>query len=270
MNMKTRSMMFYAVALIIALGMSQGVMAKEKKVKYLGHNYKGEVNDKKVPAGKGIMNVNGLMIEGVFSDHSVSNANVWRTEVLGTSNTTFSGTITYDESENIVLKAGGVISTKYYYSKDIRVNDGVYINEDKKPDYAKETLKDDRIVNSSSFESKELTLSYSIRKDIGKVFGRGVSDILHIPTLLASYTVGLTNGIDYHKRVYKDVFAAIEHYYDNKLLKPIELGNYKDNEGRIWGYTTARPGSDNGYAEKLGEISSSIVAMQKDIEYLKK
>lgn len=26
----------------------------------------------------------------------------------------------------------------------------------------------------------------------------------------------------------------------------------------------------NGYAEKLGEISASIIAMQKDIEYLKK
>ena len=114
--MKKNGILMLVVTLIMALGMNQSVMAKEKKVKYLGHNYRGEVNDQKVPAGKGVMNVHGLVIEGDFSDHSVSNAEVWRTTYLGTSNTTFNGTITYDESENIVLKAGGVISTKYYYS----------------------------------------------------------------------------------------------------------------------------------------------------------
>lgn len=246
MIMKTRSMMFYVVALIIALGMSQSVMAKEKKVKYLGHNYKGEVNDKKVPAGKGMMNVHGLMIEGVFDDHSVSNAIVWRTEYLGASNTTFSGTITYDESENIVLKAGGVISTKYYYSRP-KYRGSL---QDKEPDYAKETLKEDRIVNASTFETKELTLSYNVRMDVGQVL-KHVKNMLHTPNLCASYTVEMSHANYYKGRVDMDVFATIEHYYEDKLIEPIEVEDYKDSEGRIWEYTAEPKGSDNQIAEKL-------------------
>ena len=244
MNKKTFILSF--VALIIALGISQSVMAKEKKVNYLGHNYKGEVNDKKVPAGKGMMNVHGLMIEGVFDDHSVSNAIVWRTEYLGASNTIFSGTITYDESENIVLKAGGVIATKYYYSRP-KYRGSL---QDKEPDYAKETLKEDRIVNASTFETKELTLSYNVRMDVGQVLHH-VKNMLHSPNLCASYTVEMSHANYYKGRVDMDVFATIEHYYEDKLIEPIEVEDYKDSEGRIWEYTAEPKGSDYLIAEKL-------------------
>ena len=234
----------FVTALIMALGMSQSVMAKEKKVKYLGHNYKGEVNDKKVPAGKGVMNVNGLMIEGDFSDHSVSNAEVWRTTVLGTSNTSFSGNITYDESENIVLKAGGVISTKCY-----RRDHYNSILLEKEPDYVKETLKEDRIVNSSTFETKKLTLSYNINNYASSIF-RYV-DALQLPTLSASYTVGLNHIASYGNNGDMDIFASINHYDGDNRIKPIKVENYKDSEGRIWEYTAEPRGSSKNPDEKL-------------------
>lgn len=232
-------------ALFIALSLSQSVMAKEKKVKYLGHNYKGEVNDQKVPAGKGVMNVHGLMIEGDFSDHSVSNAEVWRTTYMGTSNTTFSGTITYDESENIVLKAGGVISTKFYFlDPNMNRYNGDYLKDDE-PDYVKETLKEDKIVNSENFEPKKLRISYNPRQDIG-IFEE-VED-LNVPTLYASYTVDLTHAVYYKGKVDMDVFAAISHYnYRWELIKPIKVEGYKDSEGRVWDYI-AKPKTEDGYS----------------------
>lgn len=220
-------------ALIIALGMSQSVMAKEKKVKYLGHNYKGEVNDQKVPAGKGTMNVNGLIIEGVFDAHSATDAVVERTAYLGTPNTTFKGMITYDESENIVLKAGGILSTKYYFS--VRKNSRSL--ENKEPDYIRETLKEDRIINSNNFETKELQLPLLFDREIERQ-SKVLSDLnylreLKIPNLEANYSVGLTH-ITYYKgqNVNMDVFVA----YKDHEKDDITIDNYKDSESRIWNY----------------------------------
>lgn len=238
--MKKNSILMLVMTLFMALGMSQSVMAKEKKVKYLGHNYKGEVNDQKVPAGKGAMNVNGLMIEGDFSDHSVTNAEVWRTTSMGTSNTSFSGTITYDESENIVLKAGGVISTKYYYLNPAFRRG--YLNDDE-PSFVKDTLKEDKIVNSSTFETKKLTISFNPPQDKGFVF----DDVkeLNVPTLCASYTVDLTHAVYYKgNKVDMDVFA-----FSDKLIESIEVEGYKDSEGRVWDYI-AKPEKFEGIRVK--------------------
>ena len=230
MNMKKNSILMLVMTLIMALGMSQGVMAKEKKVKYLGHNYRGEVNDQKVPAGKGVMNVHGLMIEGVFSDHSVTNAEVWRTTYMGTSNTTFSGTITYDESENIVLKAGGVISTKYYQ--------GDYHNslESLEPYYIKETTKEDRVVNSNSLEPKELALPYDL------IIKNSDYQQLNPPVFKASYTVGLT-----HVNNCKSQAIDMDVFCTTKYPERISVKNYKDDKGRIWNYSVIKK---EGYRDK--------------------
>ena len=249
--MNKNCLILIITALFIALGISQSVMAKEKKVKYLGHNYKGEVNDQKVPAGKGVMNVNGLMIEGDFSDRSVSNAEVWRTTYMGTSNTTFSGTITYDESENIVLKAGGVISTKYYFLDGPGYN-GLHL-KDYEPQYVKRTLKEDKIVNSENFEPKKLRLSFNPRQD-RNIF-KAVED-LNVPPLRASYTVDLTHVGYYKGKVDMDVFAAISHYSnDNKIIKPIEVRGNKDKEGRIWEYVAVPIAKYDGYSIAFEGIS---------------
>ena len=198
--------------LMMSFAMSQGAMAKVKKTKYLGHNYQGEVNDQKVPAGKGVMNVGGLIIEGIFSDHSASNAMVSRAEGLGTNNTTFMGEITYDESENITLKAGGIFMVKYYLSDRMDLSN---------PEIAEETLNKDRVVNSNSFEKKEAIIPFVINQ---YEWYEG----LYIPRMKGHFTVGLRN-IPIRQNVSADLFVV-----DGG--REVSIQNYKDSKGRVWNY----------------------------------
>ena len=125
----------------------QQAMAKEKKVKYLGHYYNGEVNKKKIPEGHGVMNIGGLLIEGIFDDHSATDAevNIWDFH-----NCQFKGNITYDSSNNITLKAGGVFTTEYYEET------WKYVDTD--AEIVEEVLEVDRVVNINSFERKTLEI----------------------------------------------------------------------------------------------------------------
>lgn len=223
MNMKKNNILMLVMTLIMALGMSQGVMAKEKKVKYLGHNYKGEVDDNKVPSGKGIMNVNGLMIEGTFNNCTVTDAEVWRTAVLGTINTTFKGIITYDESENIVLKAGGEITTKYYYG-DYGSSNSISCD----PSVMTDLLKENRIVNSNNFEPNEL----EIQIPMAILPLTPLEHELKIPSFKTSCTVGLTHITQYRgKNVNMNVFVVDRQKSSSGIVE-----NYKDDIGRIWNY----------------------------------
>lgn len=219
--MKKNSILLFAMTLIIEFCFTPSVMAKEKKVKYLGHNYRGEVNDKKIPAGEGTMNVNGLLIKGDFDDHSAKDAEVWRTDYMGTSNTTFEGTITYDDSNNIVLKTGGVLKTKYYltdYEGSTRL---VRAN----PYFVKDTLKEDRVVNSSNFEPKELKIPVDYQIQLNDGFEK-----LNPPVVKISYSVGLTHVNNCNgQKIDMDVFCI---YPRNGF----HISDYKDGEGRIWDY----------------------------------
>lgn len=133
------------ISLILAVGMPESVMAK--KVNYLGHEYKGEVNKNKIPTGKGQINVNGLIINGTFDGQTVKDAtaHVWKDGY----STAYGGTITYDESDNVTLKAGGIISTSYFATRTkVKAYD--------------EILKEDKVVNANNFETKSLRLPYTL------------------------------------------------------------------------------------------------------------
>ena len=64
---------------------------------------------KKLPNGNGVMNVGGVLIEGIFDSNSATEAEVCKVKFQeGTLQlAVFYGTITFDESENTTLKAGG-------------------------------------------------------------------------------------------------------------------------------------------------------------------
>lgn len=207
--MKTQKAIAFFLLLLAMMAMPQETVAKDKKVKYLGHNYQGAVDNNKAPAGNGTMNVNGLLIEGIFDTHSATDAEVWRTSYLGNSTTKFNGTITYDDSEYITLKAGGIITTTYFG----------YNENDKK--YAKETLKEDRKVNRDNFEPKELKLSYSFKPEI--------SQELTPPLELAiDYSISLrANKND------EIVFIDLSDKDKENLRR---VSGYKDSQGRIWNY----------------------------------
>lgn len=215
--MKKNSISLLAMTLLMAFCCTLSVMAKEKKVKYLGHNYKGEVNDKKIPAGEGTMNVNGLLIKGVFDDHSAKDAEVWRT------NTTFEGAITYDESENIVLKTGGVLTIKYYLT-DYKGSTSLVSTD---PYFVKDTLKEDRVVNSSNFEPKELKIPYDYKIKLE------YNNLNPPPVFKTSYTVGLTHVDNCNgQKLDRDVFCK----YPINANESFHISDYKDSEGRIWNY----------------------------------
>ena len=199
------------ISLILAVGMPESVMAK--KVNYLGHEYKGEVNKNKIPTGIGQINVNGLIIQGTFDGQTVKDAkaHVWKDGY----STTYGGTITYDESDNVTLKAGGIISTSYFTARtDVKAYD--------------EILKEDKVVNANNFETKTLRLPYTIE----------LEDINSIPMELNSpreFTYFYEVPQKYHKKNGKTVFVddlSFDDVYGNFHVESI-----KDSEGRDWYYT---------------------------------
>lgn len=216
--MKYQKVLAMFAIMMAAVVIPQDAVAKDKKVKYLGHQYNGAVDNNKVPAGNGVMNVGGLIIEGTFDDHSATDACVERTPYLGTQTTRFDGTVTYDESDNIVLKAGGIITTEYFLNG--------YKVEDGKPEYVKETLKEDRVVNSDNFEPKELNIPYTFTLDVPQSLNPPiVTGYYAAPLEKYSYKTG--SGVSVTKTV----------FIDNKPKgKANEVKGYKDDQGRIWDY----------------------------------
>lgn len=90
--------------------------ASAKKIEYLGHAYNGKVNKQKIPEGLGKLTVKNLIIEGTFADRTVTDAIV-KVDDGTPLNNTFKGTVTYDESDKIRLKAGGTF-TRWYLEKN--------------------------------------------------------------------------------------------------------------------------------------------------------
>lgn len=210
--MKYQKVLVMLAIMMAAMVMPQGAVAKDKKVKYLGHYYQGAVDNNKVPAGNGSMIIHGLQIDGIFDGQTVTNASV------GTKTTNFSGTVTYDESDNIVLKAGGTISTEYYLDER-KVEEG-------KPEYVKEILKEDRIVNLETFEPKELNIPYTFKLDVPQSLAPPtVTGYYAAPLEKYSYKSG--SGVSVTKTVF---------IYNKPKDKANEVKGYKDDQGRIWDY----------------------------------
>lgn len=232
--MKRNYIVAILVVFVFAMVAPQNVVAKEKKIKYLGHTYKGSVDSKKAPYGNGVMNVEGLLIEGIFDSNSATDAEVCKVKFQeGTQLATFYGTITFDESENITLKAGGKMVT-YYYPRDWGK-----ISERKE---MAEILSEDRIVNSDNFEPSEMKIKYSIKPI-------DISSVLNPPTEATGYyTLKLQEfGLEEKYNEYSPSGRTEEKYRTVKVMAFVDLPNkdkeaemkivnYKDGEGRIWNW----------------------------------
>ena len=113
--MKHSFLLVFFFALIAALIVPEQLLSKT----YLGHHYYGNL-EKKVPKGEGsicIGNVSkSLRIDGTFDGQNVYNATAYIcTGYIDKNNsTTFKGDVYFDESDNITLKAGGIIDIEYY------------------------------------------------------------------------------------------------------------------------------------------------------------
>lgn len=103
------------LVLIFTMGMPQNAFAqnKWKKLKYLGHQYEGWVNKKKIPEGEGSINFGSKksprFVEGTFDGNKITNAIVdYPYDIV------YYGDVDYDESNTFTLHAGGVVSLKVY------------------------------------------------------------------------------------------------------------------------------------------------------------
>ena len=152
--MRKQTIIAILAVIFAAMAMPQNAVAKEKKVKYLGHQYQGEVEGK-VPSGKGVINVGGLIIEGVFNSNSVTDAVVYKSEYVGRPNRKFIGLVSFDESNDVTLKSNGTIISVVY--AEINKFDQINLSrnaEINKFEEIKETIESDCIVNYDNFERK--------------------------------------------------------------------------------------------------------------------
>ena len=104
--MRNKGLLMLIAAIIAMMGVTQSTAAKAKQKKYLNHRYYGQVV-KKTPMGEGEITIAGIKISGTFEDKTIKNA------MLRSNWCSFEGDITYDETDIIVLKAGG--DFRYYY-----------------------------------------------------------------------------------------------------------------------------------------------------------
>lgn len=106
--MRNKGLLMLIAAIIAMMGVTQSTAAeaKQKKLKYLNHRYYGQVV-KKTPMGEGEITIAGIKISGTFENKTIKNA------MLRGNWCSFEGDITYDETDIIVLKAGG--DFRYYY-----------------------------------------------------------------------------------------------------------------------------------------------------------
>lgn len=219
----------------IALLSSQSMMAK--KLVYLGHNYDGKVKNK-VPEGEGEIFVGNLKILGTFSANTVTNASVsWYDQTIP--NVMFLGTVIFDESNDITLKAGGMFKTFYFPNKyDHRIDDRKSFDE---------TLAEDRITSSLSVDSlfnpKTLKIPYTHSEknndnaDLNYNLNYNGFNIPNYLTVKEYKYVRLEDiecPIDQWGRykVKTKAFIYEKPYWDVK--KPIIMKDFKDNEGRTW------------------------------------
>lgn len=233
--MKKQTIIAILAVIFAAMAMPQNAVAKEKKVKYLGHKYRGEVNKEKVPLGKGVINIGGLIIEGNFNSNLVTNAQVYKSDYVKVKNREYFGEVAFDESNNITLKSNGKIVTtttdgdysilyktrtfNYQLQSDLIVNDEVF-----EPDTLRVTIKRNPFDGYSELSSQldpptEVSDEIVIKlQDVEVRVEREVRDYL-------GEVVG-TENVTVKTKVY--VFPREEYE------KGMNLTDYKDSQGRIW------------------------------------
>lgn len=210
---------FMLVMIITVLTMPQNIEAKEKKVVYLGHQYKGEVDQNKVPAGNGTININGLCISGIFEGSNVTDAKVTKTQETAI-DALFSGKVKFDETNNITLEKGGILSCRYLQKTEKR--------------RCHMELKEDKIVNFDNFDPTEIYIPYN--DDYYKI-----SKVLNPPIVKREKAIWRSkidwwgNGkMEYGFKIDQDVSAF-------PLSK---LDGYKDEQGRVWDFEDYGFGSE--------------------------
>ena len=295
--MKKQTIIFILSVAFTAMSIQQNAVAR--KVMYLGHQYKGHVNKEKVPFGMGKINIGGLIIEGDFKLNSVSNAKVYIESVVvgdfGTSqnlgstihyqdkidvhNREFTGSVTFDESNNITLKSNGILKTHVYqYGGNCKWGYYSY-SEMYEPQKLsiEEQLESDHIVNYGNFEPYKVKLKvrFSI-KDVPDLLNAWALDKLNKLNPPQELLYEFESKLEYINLKVKREFIVKREFTDSKCMKEANIGtkvyvipppshsemftdtDYKDKDGRIWNFRSSGIYSvlypDGSYYKSDGEF----------------
>lgn len=221
--MKKKTVIAILAVVFAAMVMPQNAVAKEKKVKFLGHEFRGEVDKDKIPCGKGVMNIGGLIIEGVFDSESATEAEVYKSGYVNVPNRKFVGSILYDQTNNITLKSNGTMITTARNEETFE-----------------ERLKTDLVVNYEDFEPNRVKVTRTYHpfayNEIAKVFAPPQDVSYDVELVLQDTKASVKkkvweNGRDVEKNVDVETKAYLMSFDEPKDLK-----DYKDSQGRIWNY----------------------------------
>jgi len=216
--MSKRTFFLAMTAIFLIMVSTQGVCGqnKVKKVKYLGHKYNGEVNQEKIPEGTGIMDYELFTVEGNFDGNNITNP-IFKNSQL---HFDYNGNASYDDSGNIVLKAGGVM-VNYCL---IKHNWKTEYSEIK---ISNTQLTKDSVINTKTMNTKELPVSYEVNINLPQE--------INPPKIIISDIIKLT------EYTYVEQIQGVSHEYKangfigNGLLeKSYKIQGYTDDKGRIW------------------------------------
>lgn len=236
-------------ALIMALGMSQSVMAKT--ITYLGHEYSGKVNDRNIPEGKGKITIGELIIKGDFSDKTINNA------TFETGWLKYNGVVEYSRENVITLKRGGIF-TKYYYNKrDISIT---YLGSsyDQINDYSltgkikskEETLSQDIKTDYESLEKEPFRFNYSFKAE-------GIPSELNPPESFNSIIkFSLRRYVTRNMR-HLGINEIYAYVIDTESNNRSVVKNYKDDKDRSWTYIK-KAGQDVKYSVTYPDSSQYL------------
>jgi hypothetical protein len=218
-----KGILTFVFALCLSLSTTQNVVAKEKKVTYMGHTYKGEVDNNKVPAGSGWIGIGrwwtdeGFTLFGDFKENQVENGSIDAGHVK------FLGTFVFDESDCVTLMKGGTITYKI-----VSVN-----------------YRDEKV----SERGESNVISSDLKVDMNYINGLRSCEASYtiapedIPSKLNPPTFTVKRNLSLGK--YKYWSDVNSQYYDaNAFLESSDKKNnhpnvydYEDGEGRKWSYT---------------------------------
>ncbi len=242
--MKTKKYITLLAAVLFSTMLTVPQDTAAKKIEYLGHTYNGKVNKQKIPEGLGELTVKGLTIEGTFADRTVTDAIVKIKD--GTPlNNTFNGTITYDESDKIRLKAGGSF-TRWYIGKNcnqtsfrisqsgIPIQNQYSYNKNNEIQKSTETLTRDIVVDADGF------IDFGLKIPQGD-FSKEIANLLRI----MKYDIqklDIPEGLPYYLQAQmKEVYLEVGGNRYKKQIPQVTNSSSQttcsDKKGRTWTYS---------------------------------
>lgn len=229
--MKKVILFISSVVLLLGIVNPQSVIAqnKIKKVKYMNHKFNGEVNSDKIPDGEGELDLMG--IKGYFEGNKVFNATIDGGKIK------YNGDLTFDESNNVTLKAGGTF-TYYYYIDSSDISWEAQVASGRGKFSVSEELQSDKVVSVSDFNITEAEINIPLKLE-------DVDEKLNPPTLKQARLIKekVFQQTSYQTGTRREYVFVLE-----GIDNGINIHGAKDEQGRVWNYIRRKNTNSTGFS----------------------